>query len=308
MPLARALGLVDTRFGIARVLGDEGRDLVTEYYRQAAFGFRQVHSRDGCMHMALNPDGQFDRAGYLGQADSVAAEIAATGAGRVLELGCGVGFNSLHLARAMPDVEFVGLDLLKRHVTEARQAARGMGNITFRQGSFEALAPEAGAQFDLVFAVECLCHARDLDALAHSVAGVLRPGGRLIVYDGYRTAPLEALPDDIATATRLTEVAMVVADGFRPLPAWDTALAGAGLKRLATGDLTPQVRPTTQRLQRLATKFFMEGLTPALARAFLPQYLLRNAVAGLLMPYLIAPEGGSLNYLRLVVGKPGAST
>lgn len=250
------------------------------------------------MHMALNRDGRFDPAGYLGQAESIAAEITAIGARRVLELGCGVGFNSLYLARRFPDVSFEGLDLLQPHVAEARRAADGIGNLRFEQGSFESRDSGIEPGFDLVFAVECLCHTRDLDALGQAVAGLLRPGGRLIIFDGYRLPATGALAPGIEAATRLTEVAMAVADGFRPVAAWDAALTGAGLLSLGDEDLRDQVRPTTCRLQALALRFFEGKWKARLARAFLPQHLLRNAVAGLLLPYLIAPEGGSLIYMR----------
>ena len=52
---------------------------------------------------------------------------------RVLELGCAVGTNLIHLAASLPDSEFVGIDLFESQIVEARKRAEALGlrNIRF---------------------------------------------------------------------------------------------------------------------------------------------------------------------------------
>lgn len=51
----------------------------------------------------------------------------------VLELGCGTGAHLIPMAAAMPNGEFVGIDLSKRHISTARELAKRLGlqNIHF---------------------------------------------------------------------------------------------------------------------------------------------------------------------------------
>jgi len=303
LTLSAALAKVEKRFGIETLLRERERDIVAPYYTQSERGFRRLHSQEGAMHMALNPDGRFDADGYLGQARGVASEMASIGAGRVLEVGCGFGFNSLHLARSLPDAQFTGIDLMERHAREATRSAAELGNLDFRQGSFEPL-DTAVESFDLVFGVECLCHASDLDVVVGSIARTLRPGGRLMIYDGYRRAALDGATPEMATATQLTEIAMAVTQGFRTTADWTSAMERAGLSALRNEDLTPQVAPTFRKLQRPALKFFDGGWKARVARTIFPRYLLRNAVAGLLGPFTIEGPEATLSYNLLVAEKP----
>jgi len=73
--------------------------------------------------------------GSLACVQSVVARLlACEPASRVLELGCGVGTLSVHLARA--SASLVGVDLVRGAVDDAARnaAALGVGNATFRQG------------------------------------------------------------------------------------------------------------------------------------------------------------------------------
>ena len=310
-PLADALARIDKVFGIDRVLADAGRDQTEAYYIQSERGFRTVHSAEGCMHLALNPDGVFDRDGYLTQPRRIAQEITATGARSILELGAGQGFNSLHLARHHPAAQFTALDLMAHHVANATRDAADLPNLRCVQASFEPV-PETLGRFDLVFGIETLCHAQDIDRVCRSVAQVLAPGGRLVIFDGYRRSPLEDCAPDIATASRLYEVSTAVAQGFRTAAEWEAALARAGLEVESNEDIGWMARPGLRRLHGLATRFF-DDWKLRLAKTMLPPLLVRNAVAGIVGPYVIDgpgttpdPECASNSYNLIIARKAQA--
>ncbi len=310
MPLSGALQLVDRAFGIDRILASEGRDIIAPYYRQSVPGYRRIHSEAGCMHFALNPEGSFDKAGYYAQAREITRHIGETGATRVLELGCGLGFNTLHLAPQHPQVAFTGLDLLDTHVAGCTRAAAqaGLTNTTFRQGSHDDLPADIGT-FDVIFAVETLCYAQDPGRTAAQMAALLKPGGRVVIYDGFRHPDLNSAPAEMMTAARLFEVTTAVTNGFWTLQDWRIPFEAAGLA-VTERDLSQAVLPGTHRLQKIATRVFTSWKY-RLLRRFMPPLLVRNSVAGLMGPYVIQgadPAAGEtrpgLSYAMISAQKP----
>lgn len=170
--------MVDKVYGIDAVLSETGENLIKKYYDQSGPAYERLHSREGCMHLALNPDGVFSADGYRRQPRAIVNEIRNNGGDRVLELGCGKGFNSVIVARNLPEARVLGTDLLDDHVAKANAKAQAanLANLRFEQASFEPL-PERYRDMDVIFGVETLCYAKDLDAVAQSVAAALRPGG-----------------------------------------------------------------------------------------------------------------------------------
>lgn len=311
LDLAAALGLIDKTFGIERILRDSGQDRVQVYYEQSRIGYDKVHSAEGCMHLAINEDGRFDPDGFLAQSRAIAAIIAETGARDVLEVGCGVGFNLRKLAEAHPDCRFAGVDLLADHVTRARRDAKGLENLHFTPGTFEPVPDDLG-QFDVVFGIETLCYARDPDAVAASIARVLRPGGCFVIYDAHRVGDLADHPADMATAARLYEITTAVTNGFWSSGTWEAAMRRAGLEPQATTDLSVPILPGARVIHNRALRFFNDWKLRVAAKA-MPTYLVRNAAAGLLGPYICFgpgpepdPARGIIRYEHLIARKPAA--
>ena len=91
--------------------GHEGCDILRPppYYQQSEPGYKRVHSEKGCNAIwRLNPDGVYSADGYFTQIRTVADHIRQVQAKRVLELGSGMGFNTIALAPDHPDVQFTG--------------------------------------------------------------------------------------------------------------------------------------------------------------------------------------------------------
>ena len=86
---------------------------------------------------------------------------------RVLEAGCGVGSQTVTLARNSPRARFVSVDVSAASLAEARRRveAAGLGNVEFRQADIFAL-PFEPASFDHVFVCFVFEHlARPVEAL-----------------------------------------------------------------------------------------------------------------------------------------------
>jgi ubiquinone/menaquinone biosynthesis C-methylase UbiE len=119
-----------------------------------------------------------------GPTPQVAALVARLGPGRgrkALDLGCGEGRHSIHLARRGWDV--TALDLEPRALAEARARARKAGvRVRFVRGNALDLRFPDG-RFDLVLDYGCFHHIvrRDGPRYRRGLRRVLVPGGALLL-------------------------------------------------------------------------------------------------------------------------------
>ncbi len=124
-----------------------------------------------------------DQAGTL--VDLLHADTVYPPGSRVLEAGCGVGAQTVTLARQSPDARFTAVDVSGASVASAERAvqAAGLANVECRQADIFAL-PFAPASFDHVFVCFVLEHLpRPAEALQR-LGAMLRPGGTMTVIEG----------------------------------------------------------------------------------------------------------------------------
>lgn len=296
--LEEALAIIQQTFSIPGVLKDLDRDAIVAYFTQAEAAYRRYHSAEDSLHMALNPDGHYDPDGYYAQPRFVSQQIQAIQAQQVLEVGAGKGFNLVYLAQQHPTLTFTGLDLTPLHVKIARQKAAALGNVRFELGSFNAI-PADDRTVDLVFGVECLCYATDSHRTLAELHRVLRPGGRLIIFDGWRNPDFDSASADWQTAAQLFEVGVGVQGGTHRLDHWQQTAQQVGFSVLEVTDLQQAVMPNALHLYHTAQRFFNK---PRWLRAIahqLQKHIVRNAITGLLSPLLLT--AGPMSYQRLVL-------
>ena len=97
---------------------------------------------------------------------------------RVLDVACGVGYGSAHIAKFAAEV--VGVDLDEEAITYARQRYGGPPNFSFMRGDATKF-DFAGASFDVVCSFETIEHIPGVEAYLREVRRVLAPGGTYLV-------------------------------------------------------------------------------------------------------------------------------
>ena len=104
---------------------------------------------------------------------------------RVLEAGCGIGAQTVTLARRSPDAHFVSVDVSAESVAEARRRIEeaGLTNVEVRQADIFDL-PFAAESFDHVFVCFVLEHLARPDEALTTLSERLRPGGTITVIEG----------------------------------------------------------------------------------------------------------------------------
>ena len=103
----------------------------------------------------------------------------------VLEPVCGVGAQTVTLARRSPDARFTSVDVSADSIAEAERRVEraGLPNVEFRQADIFDL-PFGPQSFDHVFVCFVLEHlARPVEALA-ALSSLLVPGGTMTVIEG----------------------------------------------------------------------------------------------------------------------------
>ena len=103
----------------------------------------------------------------------------------VLEVGCGVGAQTIPLAQRSPGARFTSIDISANSITEAKRRIdrAGRTNVGFRQADIFDL-PFGPESFDHVFVCFVLEHlSRPAEALA-ILQSVLRTGGTITIIEG----------------------------------------------------------------------------------------------------------------------------
>jgi SAM-dependent methyltransferase len=102
---------------------------------------------------------------------------------RVLEVGPGTGYYSLHAARWLePDGTLEVLDIQQQMLDHTMRRAQtlSISNIIPRRGDAQAL-PYPDGRFDAAYLVATLGEVPDKERALHELGRVLKPGGRLVV-------------------------------------------------------------------------------------------------------------------------------
>ena len=139
----------------------------------------------------------------------------------ILEVGCGPGTDLLDLAGLVgPTGRLVGLDASEVMVAEARRRASALGvPIVFELGDVQALPFEDGS-FDACRASRLLEHLPDAELALSEMARVIRPDGRIVVFDFDWDTLVIDHPDKPTTRTIVLSYADSIRNGWigRQLP------------------------------------------------------------------------------------------
>jgi SAM-dependent methyltransferase len=162
----------------------EGEGKVEHSFRTGA-GVRWGDSA-GCLFCAT---GAFFRPGYVNNIvqnwlpalDGLEERLKA--GGKVADVGCGVGFSTLLMAKAYPNSQFVGYDFHEPSVEEARRHAQAHGvgdRVRFEAATAKDIA-ETG--FDLVTCFDCLHDMGDPRGCAAAMRQILKGDGWWMVVE-----------------------------------------------------------------------------------------------------------------------------
>lgn len=202
---------------------------------------------------------------------------------KVLDAGCGVGGSVFWLLKNK-SIRAVGITISKKQLNKAKELQKRLGI----QGEIEFYLKDYSktnfpdASFDIVWAIESVCHAiskRDFLKEAHRL---LKPGGRLVIADGF----LEHEPSNTLEKKKLANFLKgLVLDNLVTATEFECSMNDIGFTNIKNMDKTEAILPTAIRMTRMSRWSWpfsvittWLGLTPRLLvdnnRAGIDQYYL----------------------------------
>jgi tocopherol O-methyltransferase len=188
---------------------------------------------------------------------------------RVLDAGCGMGGSSILLARES-GAWCVGINLVEGHARIATafafadaakwgtsaetphavrpapsDLARTPARFVANDYTTPAFKPES---FDVIWALESFCYAPDKEAWIRGMALLLKPGGRLVMADGFSGRAPATAAEARAFDMFLKGWAVPHFCSFDDMKIWATR---AGLEVAHVEDITPDVLPHAFNIFRL---------------------------------------------------------
>jgi len=175
----------------------------------------------------------------------------------ILDAGCGHGGSSVWLAENY-NVKVTGITLVPHQVIKARNAARKRAldhRISFSEQDYSNTNFK-DESFTLIWACESMCHAKDKLDFYREAYRLLKPGGRLICADYFRTQrPLnkegEKLLHDWLDGWSIKDI-----DAFSE---HKTNAEQCGFVEFNLENITEYTKPSLRHLHSMASKLWRFG-------------------------------------------------
>lgn len=209
---------------------------------------------------------------------------------RLLDLGCGLGATLRSFARRLPKAELSGVTRVPWQVEHAR-ALNDEAGCGDRVRVIEADYQHTGlpsAAFDGVYALESSCHGHgaDKDLLLKETYRLLRPGGRLVVADGFLGGRfVNKLQQRIYR--KLCECWVI--EELAQLRRFTACLEKVGFGEITVEHLQMRVAPSVMHVPWVTLKFLVTDV--ALGKRAMTRARWNNVIAPLLLPLVSAPLG-----------------
>jgi 2-polyprenyl-3-methyl-5-hydroxy-6-metoxy-1,4-benzoquinol methylase len=169
--------------GFVTSLGRSLPEIVDAYRTGAGFGWHEHDNGARCGQAEANRPMFLNLLGQQYLASIPDVDAALRNGGTVADIGCGLGWSSIGVAKTYPDARIDGYDvdgpsiqLARVHAAEAGVADR----VTFHTVDASELRDRS---YDLVLALECVHDLSDPVSVLSAMRAIVKPGGTVLVMD-----------------------------------------------------------------------------------------------------------------------------
>lgn len=240
-----------------RHVSDEGQTEankdIARYYDNTRFDYAVIWQSPlaAALHYGYWTPGTRTLSGALKEQTRTMARAAQIRAGdRILDAGCGIAGPACLLAREW-DAHVTGITLSETQLEAGRRRVRRHGlqhRVHLHTGDYLDTGYE-DQTFDVVWAQESACYARDKRDLIREARRILRPGGRLVVADGFAS---ERQGDQAEQQLMRTWLDGWKVPNLTTLERFASDATAEGFRDVRTWDMTEQALPSARRLHNAA--------------------------------------------------------
>jgi cyclopropane fatty-acyl-phospholipid synthase-like methyltransferase len=266
-----------------------------QYYREAGPDYaawsREFNMHFGYYRAGTNP---LDREAMLEQMNAeVLARLQLDGIQepRLLDLGCGLGATLRSLACRLPKASLCGVTRVPWQVEHARSLNEAAGyseRIRVMEGDYQGTALPR-ASYDGVYALESSCHAHGSDKglLLEEMHSLLRPGGRLVVADGFLANARFANALQERIYRKLCECWVI--GELAQLELFTARLERLGFREIRVEKLQARVAASVAHIPWVTLKFLVTDVM--FGRRPMTRARWNNVLAPVLLPLVSSPLG-----------------
>lgn len=174
-------------------VGGQDRSTISDYYNDTVVDYN-AWSKEGYLHFGywrpwLNPFARRPMLEEMNRFIFQHLQLSQWPSGTVADLGCGVGAVSRFGSKLFPQLDFHAMSISAEQIAEA-QRRHTTERVSYYCGDYHSLPFDDGS-IDGLFYLESLCHSLEPERALAEAARVLKPGGRIVMTDGYLRRPLD---------------------------------------------------------------------------------------------------------------------
>ena len=274
------------------------------YYEEAGPDYAAWSSRFnmhfGFFRWGINP---FNREAMLEQMNQEVWQRLHLGAGsaehipvRVLDMGCGLGATLRSIATQRADADLHGITLVPWQLEQGRHLNRSCpaaNCVTLALGDYEHTT-QPSATFDGVYAIESSCYAggANKSAFLQEAHRLLRPGGRLVVADGF-LGPGKLRGPQKKICRRLCDCWAI--DALGEIGPFLSELRRLGFRDIVVEQMQARVTPSVLHVPWVTLKFLLASVV--FGKRKMTRARWNNILAPILLPFVGFPIGPMAYYI-----------
>jgi ubiquinone/menaquinone biosynthesis C-methylase UbiE len=214
----------------------------------------------------------------------------------ILDMGCGLGATLRSMARRLPSARLHGITLVPWQLEQGRplnQESPETAGIALALGDYQE-TEYAASSFDAVYAIESCCYAAGASKFAflREAHRILRPGGRLVVADGF-LGPGKLRGPQQRIFRKLCECWVI--ENLGEIEPFQRELERLGFRDIRIERIQSRVTPSVLHVPWVTLRFLL--IAVLFGRRKMTRARWNNVLAPLLMPFVGFPLGPMAYYL-----------
>jgi len=239
----------------------------------------------GSKHFGFYPDDNkniTEQAAQILMQELIAQKLKLTKNKKVLDAGCGQGVTSLYLAQKY-HCKITGISIIPFEIKIARANANSQKKLNYKLMDYNNLEfPDN--HFDCIYTTESAVHSYDIEKTLKEFFRVLKPGGKLVMSEYTLAQDKKFSKKELEILNFVIKYsAMAGLKNFRH-NSFPRVLKNAGFGNIAEENITKNIKPSFERLRKIAKKPYQIIKFLKLQKFFV------NAVAGYEIPKLIEKD------------------